>query len=80
MVGGEAGGRSVTWGVVGQVRCKDLKAARGLYGRAIGTAPKERVFKSYIELELQMGNIDRVGQTAGPHPARIPGRREAWGY
>jgi crooked neck len=44
----------------GQVRCKDLKAARGVYGRAIGVAPKERVFKSYIELELQMGNIDRV--------------------
>jgi hypothetical protein len=58
--GARAGGRTRIGVGAGQVRCKDLKAARGVYGRAIGVAPKERVFKSYIELELQMGNIDRV--------------------
>ena len=56
------------------MRAKDLKAARGVYGRAIGVAPKERVFKSYVELELQMGNIDRV---RAPHPETGPAPREA---
>ena len=42
------------------MRAKDLKGARSVYGRGIGMAPKERVFKAYIELELQLGNIDRV--------------------
>lgn len=26
---------------------------------AIGMAPKDKTFKAYIELELQLGNIDR---------------------
>ncbi|KAH0923303.1 hypothetical protein HID58_023321 [Brassica napus] len=26
---------------------------------AIGKAPKDKIFKNYIEIELQLGNIDR---------------------
>lgn len=30
-----------------------------ILGMAIGMAPKDKTFKAYIELELQLGNIDR---------------------
>jgi crooked neck len=42
-----------------QLRNKRLDQARLIFGRAIGVAPREKVFKAYIELELQLGEIDR---------------------
>lgn len=33
------------------LRCNDLPKARKTYGRAIGLCPKQKVFRSYIELE-----------------------------
>ncbi|KAG1678894.1 hypothetical protein FOA52_003562 [Chlamydomonas sp. UWO 241] len=42
-----------------EVRSKRLDAARKILGMALGLAPKDKTFKSYIELEMQMGNIDR---------------------
>lgn len=42
-----------------EIRQMDLKAARRILGRAIGMAPKEKLFKSYIQLELQLGDADR---------------------
>ena len=42
-----------------EVRAKDLTAARLLLGRAIGICAKRRIFQGYIDLELQMGEIDR---------------------
>ena len=41
------------------VRRKDLTKARRVLGNAIGRCPKDKVFKAYINLELQLGNIDR---------------------
>jgi len=37
-----------------EVRQKDLAGARQLLGRAIGMCPKDKLFKGYIELELQV--------------------------
>ncbi|KAJ3686243.1 hypothetical protein LUZ61_015407 [Rhynchospora tenuis] len=42
-----------------EIRQKNLNAARRILGNAIGIAPKDKVFKKYIEIELQLGNIDR---------------------
>jgi len=42
-----------------EVRQKDLTAARKMFGRAIGMCPREKVFKAYIQMELQLGNVDR---------------------
>lgn len=33
------------------IRCKDIDSARKVYGMAIGKAPSEKIFLSYIELE-----------------------------
>eukprot|EP00736_Rhodelphis_marinus_P006637 Rmarinus@m.29779 len=42
-----------------EIRQKDVKAARMLLGQALGRCPKEKIFKEYIQLELQLGEIDR---------------------
>uniref|UniRef100_A0A061QTJ9 Crooked neck n=1 Tax=Tetraselmis sp. GSL018 TaxID=582737 RepID=A0A061QTJ9_9CHLO len=42
-----------------EIRCKRLDAARKILGMAIGMCPKEKLFRTYIDIELQLGNIDR---------------------
>lgn len=42
-----------------EVRQKDITAARKALGTAIGKCPKPKLFKSYIELELQLREFDR---------------------
>ncbi len=42
-----------------EVRQKDLVAARKALGTAIGKCPKPKLFKGYIELELQLREFDR---------------------
>ncbi|KAJ0397792.1 hypothetical protein P43SY_006494 [Pythium insidiosum] len=41
------------------VRQRDLQAARLALGESLGKCPKPKLFRSYIELELMMGEIDR---------------------
>lgn len=41
------------------IRCKDLDTARKIFGMSIALCPREKLFKAYIELEMQLGNIDR---------------------
>lgn len=36
----------------------NLQAARTILGTAIGMPPKDKLFKKYIEMEMQMGNSD----------------------
>ncbi|KAH8112430.1 pre-mRNA-splicing factor CLF1 [Phellopilus nigrolimitatus] len=43
-----------------EVRRIDLPAARKLLGAAIGMCPKEKLFKDYIQLELDLREFDRV--------------------
>ncbi|KAJ8436578.1 hypothetical protein Cgig2_031519 [Carnegiea gigantea] len=42
-----------------EIRQLNLKGARQILGNAIGRAPKDEIFKKYIEIELQLGDIDR---------------------
>ena len=42
-----------------EVRQKDMAAARKALGTAIGKCPKSKIFKGYIELELQLREFDR---------------------
>ncbi|OMJ28491.1 Pre-mRNA-splicing factor clf1 [Smittium culicis] len=43
-----------------EIRQMNLKEARLLLGRGIGMCPKNRLFRGYIELELQLREFDRV--------------------
>ncbi|KAJ1947193.1 NineTeen Complex (NTC) component, partial [Linderina pennispora] len=43
-----------------EVRQENLGAARRALGRALGTCPKHRLFRGYIELELELREFDRV--------------------
>jgi len=61
-----------------EVRCKDVKAARKIYGMAIGTAPREKIFKAYVELELQLGNVDRVRTIYEKMLECFPANCRAW--
>ncbi|EYU40035.1 hypothetical protein ABFS82_05G108900 [Erythranthe guttata] len=42
-----------------EIRQLDIDRARKILGSAIGKAPKDKIFKKYIEIELQLGNIER---------------------
>ncbi|KAJ0255193.1 Crooked neck protein [Hirschfeldia incana] len=42
-----------------EIRQLNLAGARQILGNAIGKAPKDKIFKKYIEIELQLGNMDR---------------------
>ena len=42
-----------------EIRQLQLTSARKILGTGIGMCPKARLFKEYIALELQLGNIDR---------------------
>ena len=61
-----------------EVRQKDLTAARKLLGRAIGQCGKENVFKGYLELELQMGEIDRCRAIYAKYLETMPQNCYAW--
>ena len=42
-----------------ELRAHDLAAARKLLGTALGRAPKAKLFAFYIDLELQLGAVER---------------------
>lgn len=60
------------------VRRKDLTAARRTLGVAIGKCPREKVFKGYIELELQLGNVDRCRKLYEKYLEFMPENCYAW--
>jgi len=61
-----------------EVRQKDLSAARKLLGRAIGQCPKQKLFKGYLELELQLGEVDRCRSIYGKYLETMPHNVSAW--
>jgi crooked neck len=44
-----------------EIRQQRLDAARQILGMAVGSCPKDKLFRAYIDLELQLGNVDRCG-------------------
>ncbi|KAJ2352195.1 NineTeen Complex (NTC) component, partial [Coemansia sp. RSA 2611] len=43
-----------------EIRQGDVGAARRALGRALGICPKDKLFRGYIELELELRDFDRV--------------------
>lgn len=50
-----------------EIRQRNVSGARRLLGQALGMCPKAKLFKSYIELELTMGQVERwvLGRAVG---------------
>ncbi|KAL2621055.1 hypothetical protein R1flu_001260 [Riccia fluitans] len=61
-----------------EIRRKNLSGARSLLGTAIGMAPKDKIFKTYIEIELQLGNIDRCRNLYEKYLEWAPANCYAW--
>jgi crooked neck len=61
-----------------EVRCKDLSAARLLLGRAIGTCGKKSIFTGYIDLELQLGEIERCRMIYTKYIEYAPHNVKVW--
>jgi len=60
------------------IRQKDLDAARKIYGHAIGRCPREKIFKSYIEMELGLSNFDRCRKIYEKYIEVFPEAANAW--
>ncbi|KAH7513816.1 hypothetical protein FEM48_Zijuj11G0022300 [Ziziphus jujuba var. spinosa] len=61
-----------------EIRQLNLKGARLILGNAIGKAPKDKIFKKYIEIELQLGNIDRCRKLYEKYLEWAPENCYAW--
>ncbi|CAI9784661.1 unnamed protein product [Fraxinus pennsylvanica] len=61
-----------------EIRQLDLDRARLILGSAIGKAPKDKIFKKYIEIELQLGNIDRCRKLYQKYLEWSPEHCYAW--
>jgi len=49
-----------------------------ILGHALGLAPRDKIFKGYIELELQLGNIDRCRKLYEKYLEFNPANVYAW--
>ncbi|KAK1402967.1 crooked neck-like protein 1 [Heracleum sosnowskyi] len=61
-----------------EIRQLNLTGARKILGQAIGKAPKDKIFKKYIEIELQLGNIDRCRKLYEKYLEWSPENCYAW--
>ncbi|KAK3002087.1 hypothetical protein RJ639_020546 [Escallonia herrerae] len=61
-----------------EIRQLNLDGARLILGNAIGQAPKDKIFKKYIEIELQLGNIDRCRKLYEKYLEWSPENCYAW--
>ncbi|XP_015879328.3 uncharacterized protein LOC107415501 [Ziziphus jujuba] len=61
-----------------EIRELNLKGARQILGNAIGIAPKHKIFKKYIEIELQLGHVDRCRKLYEKYLEWAPENCYAW--
>eukprot|EP00808_Paulinella_micropora_P006480 g12364.t1 len=61
-----------------EVRQKNLEAARKILGTALGKCKREKMYKGYIELEMQLGNIDRCRTLYQKYLEFMPENCQAW--
>ncbi|ESR63717.1 hypothetical protein CICLE_v10010580mg [Citrus x clementina] len=61
-----------------EIRQLNLSGARQILGNAIGKAPKDKIFKKYIEMELRLGNIDRCRKLYEKYLEWSPENCYAW--
>ncbi|KAG8832668.1 NineTeen Complex (NTC) component, partial [Serendipita sp. 399] len=61
-----------------EVRRLDITTARKVLGTGIGMSPKEKLFKGYIELELELKEFDRVRTLYQKYIQHDPSNSTAW--
>uniref|UniRef100_A0A0E0LC52 Pre-mRNA-splicing factor Syf1/CRNKL1-like C-terminal HAT-repeats domain-containing protein n=1 Tax=Oryza punctata TaxID=4537 RepID=A0A0E0LC52_ORYPU len=61
-----------------EIRQKNLKAARRILGNAIGMAPRGKIFKKYIEIELYLGNFEHCRTLYEKYIEWSPANCYAW--
>ena len=61
-----------------EVRQQNLPKARKILGQAIGMCPKERLFKTYIQLELNLVEVDRCRKLYQKYLEWAPTNCLAW--
>jgi crooked neck len=61
-----------------EIRQSNLRGARQILGNAIGKASKDKLFKKYIEIKLQLGNIDRCRRLYEKYLEWSPKNCYAW--
>ncbi|CAJ0586285.1 unnamed protein product, partial [Mesorhabditis spiculigera] len=61
-----------------EIRQKDLKMARKILGVAIGKCPKSKLFRSYIDLELQLREFDRCRELYKKFLEYEPENSQTW--
>ncbi|KAK9828970.1 hypothetical protein WJX72_003124 [[Myrmecia] bisecta] len=68
------------WTLAAQFEIRQLRldAARKILGMALGMCPKDKIYKAYIEIELQLGNIDRCRTLYEKYLEWAPANCGAW--
>lgn len=68
------------WTMAAQFEIRQLRldSARKILGLALGTCPKNKLFKSYIEMEMQLGNVDRCRTLYEKYLEWDPANGAAW--
>lgn len=61
-----------------EIRQQNLSAARKTLGQAIGTCPKDKLFKGYVELELKLFEFVRCRTLYEKHIEWNPANCQAW--
>ncbi|KAJ1655551.1 NineTeen Complex (NTC) component [Dispira simplex] len=61
-----------------EIRRLNLGAARRILGRAIGQCPKDKLFRGYIALEMQLREFDRVRILYGKYLEFNPANCATW--
>ncbi|XP_065858637.1 uncharacterized protein [Euphorbia lathyris] len=61
-----------------EIRQLNLHGARQILGNAIGKSPKDKIFKKYVEIELQLGNVDRCRKLYEKYIEWSPHNCYAW--
>ena len=61
-----------------EVRSGQLPSARKLLGNAIGRCPKQKLFREYIQLELQLGEVPRCRELYQRYLQWAPENCAAW--
>ena len=60
------------------LRQKNLDKARKLFGISMGMCPKKKIIDAYINIELQLGNNDRVKKIFQSYIQKFPADENVW--
>jgi crooked neck len=61
-----------------ELRRTNLDRARKIFGHGIGMVPSEKLYSAYIEMEMQLGNIDRARMLYEKWIQWTPANCQAW--